>query len=462
MGRHLAARRYGEMMSGPVTIDLGTIPHERPEPESSPAWNRWGRRGYRGFLIDHPALRWMLIAAVSVLLAATMTSAAAPAPPWATLLFTDQVHHLAMHGDTLYTVGQEEDGAVTAAAYGPDGTRRWEVPLAEGPLDGAVIDAVEDVVVVALYGSRDLQTAILNSADGSPLWNPGDASWIWLFGNGLIYGTEAGPEPDLVVADLRTGQEQWRVPAADFASIQAAGRYLLILAPDGRITSYDAGGQQVGSLSSGADAARAGMSMTDSLVLLETRGSPPAITAYGIPGLDERWSVELPPDAWTAGCGRWVCLHDRGGRPSLLDPDTGELRWSADWLPAEGPPPWVQAPEDPHLAGHLAFVQFSRRGAQTHWLVSAEDGRPAADLHDWLLQQQPELHVTAGPSGQLLTRRDGDLTWVGRLRPDLSGVDLLGTAPTADGTCLVGTGLMACRPSSPVGSVPVEVWRIRR
>jgi hypothetical protein len=112
-----------------------------------------------------------------------------------------------------------------------------------------------------------------------------------------------------------------------------------------------------------------------------------------LPPYDE---VRLEPDPWWPGA-RFRRWRDRR---------TWQLAGAAYRL-ADGTVRWETSPP----------------GARS-WLVEAGTGAPVLDLTGWSIAgMYGEGPATPAP---ILMAEEGRVIWIGRLRPDLSGVDVLG------------------------------------
>lgn len=443
--------------TNPGTIDLGTIGQDRADPElRHPFWSR----------LHH---RWVLAAGMVVLLFTTATAAAAPPLPFAQLVLTTEARQFTVDGSTLYVV----DGgrrAPAATAYDlADGRQRWSTPLPDDQLERAFIRVAEGFLVINRYGERPERFHVLDAADGSLRWSgEGNARTA---GNDLLVVASDRPddEAEIVLHDLATGRERWRLPDVGRHPQVVPGEPYLVAQTSERLGTYDPDGRRLASvpLEMGTHGASFGLVVGSRVLVHRGELSDSTLTAYQLPDLARAWSVDIPRESWFNRCGSLVCLHRNDRGPRALDPASGEEVWSADWLVTDDSPTTVHVRPAPGQDDHLVMVNDHGGGRQTQWLVSAETGEPLLELSDWKLLAGlwAGLPSPTRPSeGRLVTRSEGDDAWVGQLRSDMSGIDLVGILPGAGEVCAVGAGSVLCLPENPAstgGAITVQVWRIR-
>lgn len=445
------------------TIDLGELPpHDEVRLEPDPWWPVVRRR-WR----DRRTWRLAAVAAVTTLTAVTVAAAATPARPALTQQFTIAGTSVAYDAQTLYVVdapdGVAAAGPATITAYRlADGAVRWErsPPGLDG--DGAWLTVQAGTLLASSRtgAGNDPQTTRLDPGTGEPLWTQtglsGQAAGGWLVLERQL-ATPLPEEPvddvvpavELTVVDLATGAPAWRIEILGWAyGMDADGTNLVTMDEHGELHSYDlATGELVATRSLPTPDGPGGVHYYGTLqvigsvvVLLAPSGATPVITAFDVATLAPRWRSAVAYDESASvsrptRCGGLVCLIG-GESPRALDPATGEQLWSADWLPPDdGDSHWYDAtgigevhPE--LLTDHLVVTRIRESSSdQGSWLVEAGTGAPVLDLTRWRFlgaySQQPA--TTPAP---LLAQQDGRTTWIGRLRPDLSGVVVLGSIDT--------------------------------
>jgi outer membrane protein assembly factor BamB len=440
-----------------ITIDLGELPpHDEVRLEPDPWWpgvrRRWRHRR-----------TWQLAGAavVTALTAVTVTAAATPASP-AALSHQFTVAGLSPVYDehALYILDgpdQAANGQTTITAYRlADGTVRWQASL---PARGSGFLAVQHGTLLATSardtetGNADPRTTRLDPDTGERLWT--NAGWPGqLAGGWLVLERElAAPTPEerdgevvpwveLTVVDLATGAAAWRTDVLGWAyDLDADGTMLVTIDEHRDLRSYDlATGEPMAARSLptpdelGPESYYGGFQVIGPVVVLQDPAA--IISAFDVATLAPRWRSTEPIDesgqsSWPIPCAGLVCLTG-SQPPRALDSATGELRWSADWLPPEdGRAIWyditdIGAVHPDHLADHLVVTQIRESwDDQTSWLVEAGAGAPVLDLGGWRFLT-PAWEQPATTTAPLLAWQDDHTIWIGRLRPDLSGVVAIG------------------------------------
>jgi hypothetical protein len=246
---------------------------------------------------------------------------------------------------------------------------------------------------------------------------------------------------------------------------------------DGRLTSYDlATGEQVATATFPPQEAQAmlNLQVIGSLaIVISGMEIEPAWTAYDVDTLTERWRLGSAGEvgSWPYECGELICLDGRA--PRAIDPATGRTVWTATWTPHDRER-WfgVVGLDAPDLADYLLVTRTEDGGLEEHdWLADARTGELVLDLGIWNLAAggYPLGEVMVDP---MLTWIDEGAIWVGRLRPDMSGVDPIGAidAELPDimpyHECTAWSAQVLCavevvNPSEGMQAWDVTVWRMR-
>jgi outer membrane protein assembly factor BamB len=442
---------------GDSVIDLGTVSPagDRPLPVGRVRgrWRSPRSRRHR---------RWLAtLAAVGLLPIGTVT-AAEPERRFAQLVFAlpvAGVTGMTLDQRALYTMsGTGPDGGPpTLSAYElRDGSRRWRVPLPGAGEASHLRPALSDVLIVS--GIPDGQTTAYDPHTGAQLWSRPGWPDAGLRGQVLLHPAAPVAPGSAVVATLtsvepRTGDVRWRVPLQESMAYGDSDHpYLLSLTGEGELTSYHlVTGRRLATVDAGAGAG--GVSLAGGVALVRAAGGGPllSLAAYALPDLTHLWTVEAA-DHWITDCGVVICLN-RLGRPAGLDPHTGQVRWSAQWLPPTGLH-YASRPSHPSLADHL----FVSSEDQALWLVEAATGRPVLDLRGWEpMWPHPWGAAAAGGGAEVVVvRQAGGIVWFGRLRADLTGVDTIGGLHSAGGSCGVAADYVACLRDD---DEQLQVWR---
>lgn len=451
------------------TIDLGELPAGEPREIDAP-WPVTQRlRHWHG----HRPGRLVAVAAAAALLLTTASAAASPPQPPLTRLFSVQAEEFALDRQNLYTLHGDGPGTTVAAHRLADGARQWEVSLPGSSTVRSLFATGGALVVMATAG--ELSTIVLDPDSGGQIWTgqgllSGSTDELLVFRRDLITrdaDPAEGVTRQFTVVDRATGRDWNRsVTGGDF-SVAGSSR-LVTLDPVGHLTTRDLRTDQL--LASAPERVPGGgqLQVAGSLALVtySVRGER-SVTAYDVDSLTRRWTVDVDPRGiglLATTCEGLVCLHGQH-RVLAIDPASGEPAWSPDWLAAGSGDGWftVLDLDIPQLDGYLVLIHSPDGGDdQASWLVDATTGEPVLDLHGW------QLAGDAGPAGRVpATWRPGDRgpTWIGRLRPDLSGIDPLAAVPgPAPPPCQLRTPYVVCVDPLPDGPGPLEVavWRARR
>jgi outer membrane protein assembly factor BamB len=455
------------------TIDLGERPRGECPGADGPLRPRAGTRLAAVLRRRRPCLSVMAVVALAMIAAADAT----PAPAWAELRFAVPGDNSYLDGERVFVVSSTGSQRGTMTAYRlADGAQLWQIsrgtggPDRRGPEEPEVRHdhtfTVQRGVPLHITSSRihegdtwqhhEAFTTAFDPATGRQVWTrPG-----WPIGPDTApAGTSSG---DVLLLEQRgattrvktavhppTGDIVWDIPKGPGWSRQG-GAYLVSLAPEGGLTSYDihTGTRLAAAVTGDVDAAVRGPRIADGLVLMWQHAAPPDLVAYEADTLAVRWRMPVPADSTVGDCRSVVCVHGPYG-VIALDPETGAARWSANW-PVGGlgrqqvrelPPPWP--------AGQV-LMSFTGPTADYAVLLAAGTGEPLLDLDGWRpvadASPQPLLRH-AEPTGR---------TWFGRLVLDPAGIEPLGSVGPTSGCHAVDRHL-ACQVDA-----RVHVWRIHR
>lgn len=457
------------------TIDLGELPHgERPE--LAVAWPVLRRLRHRYGWRSIGRVAGAVAAALLALL--TVTAAAGPARPVLEQhLAFPAVFGYAHDQQRLYVIEAVAPDPVRIAAYRlDDGALEWAAPLSIGEF--AWLLRWDEVLLVHTYQDNGSFVRALDPDSGQDMWDlPGSHSLDTIAGGQFVFSAshpgqtlrgDGPPVHQFAGVDPATGDPVWNaaVPGWKYAIGALESTYLVAYGQDSDLTSYD--------LTTGERLASVPIPTTDStdvqvvgsLVLVTDRSElPPVLTAYDAVTLTPQWTYSHPDSlqVWPTECGELVCLVGEAW-PRALDPGSGELVWSGDWVLADGSRGLTVAADltGTGLAGHMLVTAQPR---QHSWLIDAATGQPVLDLGSWWLPWRWPAPVAGGELPLLLRSGTADTpTVVGQLRPDLSGVRLLGSIDIPwQSDCSAGTSYVFCATGPAASEEPQQlvVWRDR-
>jgi putative pyrroloquinoline-quinone binding quinoprotein len=460
----------------PATIDLGELPRGASTEIGTPAW-RWRIR-VPPWRVRNPYRGTGFVVAMAAALAATMAGSAALPGPALTPVFTAPGSSFVIGQDRLYVVDSVTPGGTITAYRLADGAIVWQRSWAA---PGLLLSTWQGLLLARTVLTDETEhTSRLDPDTGRPLWIS-DGRQTGHSGERLLLERplhDARPfDPPFVVAavDPDTGDPGWVRQLSGWSAQTVAGgpERLVALTDQGTLVAYDpATGEPLRSVATASSREQADPSVAGSVVLLHDRVENGfAVTAYDLETLARLWTLS-DPVAEIGSCGELLCLHGPEP-PRAVDPRTGRTVWTAGWLPTDQPG-WfvVRAIGAPALAGRLVLTRIS--GADftqsQSWLVDAVTGEQVLDLGRWALPWD------AGPSlAEVgLVRYGNGVAWVGRLRPDLSGVDVLGSVAYERGSvdvpgqldvldpeCAVSAGHVVCSARLDEMRREVTVWRMR-
>jgi outer membrane protein assembly factor BamB len=459
-------------MSPPAgTIDLGELPRD-PMTGFDPPWPGLAR-------LRHPTerrrvARLAAITAATALVLLTAAGAGGPVRPVFQPHLTLEVIGFAHDREHLYAIEVPGPNLTRVVAYRlSDGTAQWEAPLPGSRFAWPLRH--EGVLLVQSIHAGRRTTTMIKPRNGREVWRrPGTGALERIAGQRVLFSNPRAsadavrnqpPVHQLTAVDLATGQTAWRasVTGENFTSGSADSRYLVAYGEGSDLATYDlTTGQRLADLPAPAAQSATVQVVGPLVVLLDRSQRPRVLTAYDVATLSQRWRVSHPDllEVWATACGELVCLLGDGS-PRALDPATGEEVWSADWLLTDdrAGPVLISDLGGSGLAGQLLLTDQARGRS---WLVDARTGEPVLDLQGWQLVQSWPPQPGAEPP--VLIRPDRGATMIGALRPDRSGVRVLGQVnarPQAE--CSATARHVFCLAGPLTGERPQEltVWRHR-
>ncbi|MDQ7906529.1 PQQ-binding-like beta-propeller repeat protein [Phytohabitans sp. ZYX-F-186] len=431
-------------------IDLGEV---RPGPERA---------------VPRPVrtpVRWRFTWALAGL--AVVATTLGPALPEAAPLTEATIP--ARLGDTAFAVGEqfyvvtsgrtELAGARTISAYTlPGATRLWQAPL---PLTGALrgVGAVAGQMLLSTQPEllEQVESVSIREASGQVMWRrralfegvtPGGQVLLWTSPDGTP-SASTGRET-LEAVDPVTGAVRWayRVPAGAWLSYRYADRsptHVVTLLPSGTVEVREV--EQARVLAA-ADLLPARPPSTPAsyvqfagdMVLVR---DGPTVVAYGVDGLDRRWSaaIDLATEYVTPGCGDKLCVVRHLGGVRVLDPATGRTLWT------DRSRVFVSRAGD-YLVGQAR----GRDGFTQLTALDPETGRELNRLGEWTVIAPPTA------AGELIAMRTDLATsraWLARIDPATGGAHFFGVVGGVTGDCEVRSGAVICRRLD----ATVGVWR---
>ncbi|RLP91725.1 PQQ-binding-like beta-propeller repeat protein [Micromonospora sp. CV4] len=325
--------------------------------------------------------------------------------------------------------------------------RRWQVPLA-GMADYLGVRAERGLVLLIGVSTAGgvLQTTALDAATGKQRWQiPGLVEWTTDGGLLLTSGfTEGAGSVRRVASD--TGRVSWSVPVSssgspDYRRGANGVDQFVFVQPTGEVRVHDAGTgrlmRSVDTLPGNRSAFQQVQVVGDVLLLVSPDST--RVAAYGLPGLDPRWTAEVPLLAYATDCAGLLCLINQNGGFQVLDRATGVVRWS-----------------DPdHTLMDIRHDRLLVLGPGQRYAVrDAATGQLRNDLGQWDLapvprRDDPLIGMRPGADGRMLVA-ELDLA-AGRPRT----LDVL---PGVAGSCQAAPPVLLCRRLD--GST--ALWRLRR
>lgn len=445
------------MSAGRVVIELGEV----------------APLGQPGDALAEPVAGWSAAqrrtaAAVAVLIAvlALVDGAAARPRPMTMAIVATDTRDMILYGSDIQLALSLGDGPGdrTVAGYSmPDARPLWRVPIAADQVGWLTLTRSSTALVISEEGpSPDGQSAAVLAGTGRVLYRaggqllgllPGGHVLLWT-SRGGEFGVEAGGRR-LVARALATGRAQWSYTAPPGAWLWWDPRdgdlaAVAVLLPSGRLEMRDLPG---GELTAAADllAPRRpaqppdGVQIAGDLLLVEGwQGGRVRVTAYGRHRLDRRWAVDMDlASEFVTPCAGLLCVGSLARGIRVLDPATGDTRWSSDqWS-------FVEPVGDYLLAGPAG----ARVGGTGLVVLDPRTGRVRADLGNW----SPVWPLPA-EGAPIAVRHDlrSSRSWFGRIDARDGRVRVIGVVTGVTDDCRAGVGWVSCR--RPDGGV--SVWRL--
>jgi outer membrane protein assembly factor BamB len=374
-----------------VTIDLGVLSEEPPEPPS---------RGYP------PRSRRTAAILVGLALTGGLLSASGRPADGAlpgVRLPADGSDQYFRAGDRLLVLAPEvsTDSAVpqTLTAYtAPGGERLWQRTLE--PRFGVMwVQDLDDVLLLMLQNWSNEQRALaVDPATGATRWSRA-SGWPISAENGAVVLSAESNDPATPVGweavRASDGEVLWRreFPPLSYGSLlpDGTGRVLMTL-PDMEIQVWDPAANRMLSSTRLPEAAGVTMDADRALAVNATFGRAD-VTGYSLPGLERLWRHEYPDGLQlTSLCGPEVlcAATDGQGKVRVLDPGSGDVLWESEaysWIFRAGPV--------------LLGVGADRVGAvlTASPLVALDlrTGRAVKDFGRWQLIDFETSHLTGDP-----------------------------------------------------------------
>ncbi|MFG2046414.1 PQQ-binding-like beta-propeller repeat protein [Micromonospora sp. NPDC048935] len=245
-----------------------------------------------------------------------------------------------------------------------------------------------------------------------------------------------------------TGRVLWSVPLLSpsgpgYHVIDGRVDRFVLAQPTGEVQVHDAdSGRLLRSVDTlpGDPTAFQRVQVVDDLLLLLTPGDVPMVVAYGLAGLEHRWTAQVSPVSFVVGCADLLCVSGQDGSLQVLDPATGAVRWS-----------------DPgrELLADVRGDRLLMAGSGRRYAVrDAATGRTRTELGDWdllpvLRLNDPLVGLRHGDDGRLVVA-ELDLA-AGRAR-------ILDVLPDIAGDCQASLPVLLCQRLD--GST--ALWRLRQ
>ncbi|WBB57131.1 PQQ-binding-like beta-propeller repeat protein [Verrucosispora sp. WMMD573] len=318
-------------------IDLGELTEPTDPP---PAQRRRSGPGGRRVAV-------VLVALVALL---TLAGGAPPARRIHAVVPAALGSDLFIAADQIFTVSPMPgvtDGSQELLAYPrPDRptvapqrlTPLWRVPV---PLGNRVyrVQPVADAGLLVAMGRQDTgtsQTVRLDTYTGAERWRvPGIA--ILEMPDRALLRTFSDSEPNVLrMIDLATADELWSITLSA-ASVDHWQREdgtldsIVLATVDGEVQLIDPmTGTVRHRLPPPADHSSSYQQAYVAGDLVTVVRNSRTIAALTVDDLAERWQVTVPTATYVTGCGPLLCAGLAGGGLQVLDPATGEVRWSSE------------------------------------------------------------------------------------------------------------------------------------
>ncbi|MEH1013088.1 PQQ-binding-like beta-propeller repeat protein [Micromonospora sp. CPCC 206060] len=336
------------------------------------------------------------------------------------------------------------------------------------PTSGEIqgVERVGDLLVLFGGGGHGPEarswSVAVGAADGVARWQfPGGSHGFTAGGLPLFWESDGTTGTETLRAvDPQTGRVRWSLPLPAGVTVtmrprQDRAESLLAVDLSGKLTTYRAdSGERTGTAELPAAgpllAYRTIVGVHDLLVATDTGGT---VTAYGYPGLDRRWSMQLDErqsEFHPLPCGRYACTFHLGGM-QILDPATGRV------LAADQRWQFILAVGD-----HLLVTSAHELSTSVDpvWVVDPGTSRVVGDLGRWRLPLLAWVGVYEAGEPVIGIRIDpvSRRMLIAELDPTESRARVLGAVQSISGECHTGSGVLVCRRMD--GSV--GVWPVGR
>lgn len=462
-----------------AVIDLGELPAGGAAAPADAGWP--GGR--------HPPRRHLragALTAAAVLVAATLPGAESPTAPALVNEFTVVADAHTIDQEHLYVLDRDPTRATHGlAAYRLDGGDRvWHVPAAEVEgRDHVHMEVDETGLLLHLLtdGPGESQLSERDPATGQLRWLATGASAGRTGDTLLVHRLAPEPDPHPPIAeapglaltevsalDRERGEVAWQITVRGeplFGFPDPGDDVFVAFARDGTLTAYDLRtGAVRASRPTAVAGSDSGVQVVGSLVLLPQRREEGTgrIAAYHADTLEPVWTAELPGSfRFFLACAELICgVAPDSGEVHAIDPASGLPQWRVG-DPAGPLFPSASVVDQRHpLRDHLLFTDGPAAGdplgEQRHLLVDTSSGEPVLESTGWRLLPVPGSPSDV-PAWAFAQPAEGPV-WVGRLAPDLTGIEPLAPLREA-GNCRAAGRYLACTGGLDAAQ-SVEIWRL--
>ncbi|SCL22183.1 hypothetical protein GA0070624_2481 [Micromonospora rhizosphaerae] len=413
-----------------TVIDLGEL-RDEAAPGPSPRRPRSATRLYR-------CLAVLVVALVTLAGAAPVpgrTGAIVPGGPGAEAFLV---------GDRLYVLEVAHPGGGAwrrqLVAYrltpGHQLPVLWRTSLPDGGNDVGLLERDGTVLLTGRSAENTgYETSTVDTRTGRPGWRqPGVA----VVGHDAVLVQSVEDEGMTAIrrVDPSTGRTLWSVP------IPATGTHLrfgpegidrIVLArPSGDVEVFDAssGARLIArNIRPGELPTWQRTQVVDELLLV-IRDNGGSVTAYGLDGLELRWTARLSLVGYVEVCGELLCAYRQTGGMWALDPATGSTWWTDP-----------RSQSVLRVTGGRFLVDRADATGSRYAVVEAATGRLLADLGTWEVARwadpaDPVIGIRRGRDGRLLVAELDVAAGRARVRDAL---------PDVLGDCRFGGDVLVCR-----------------
>ncbi|MGC5288688.1 PQQ-binding-like beta-propeller repeat protein [Micromonospora sp. DT231] len=326
---------------------------------------------------------------------------------------------------------------------------RWRAPV-PGSDDYLGVRIEQGLVLLTGVDAEDgvIETTAFDAETGRRGWQHRGAPVPIADGGLLLTDVRQNGADGMSRIDPDTGRVLWSVPLLSpsgpgyHVTDGRVDRFVLVQ-PTGEVQVHDAdSGRLLRSVDTlpGDRRVFQRVQVVGDLLLLLTPGDVPLVVAYGLTGLEQRWTARVSPVSFVVGCADLLCVSGQDGSLRVLDPATGVVRWS-----------------DPgrELLADVRGDRLLMAGSGRQYAVrDAATGRTRAELGEWNLMpvlrlDDPLVGLRHGDDGRLVVAAL-DLP-AGRAR-------ILDVLPDIAGSCQASLPLLLCQRLD--GST--ALWRLAR